>query len=229
MSRASLEWDGDVAVIRMQHEENRFHPEMLAAIDDALDEVEGREGPAAVVITGEGKFFSNGLDLDYLGSAPEGDPAKILVDVHRLFARLLGFPTATIAALNGHVFAAGAMLALACDQRVMREDRGFLCLPEVDLGIPFTPGMNALIAGRLSPATAHEAMLTGRRYGGHDAVDAGIVDAAVAEDAVVSEATARAAELAGKPRDAVAAIKGRLYEDALAALTSDDTGLPGVT
>jgi len=66
-----------------------------------------------------------------------------------------------IAALQGHTFAAGAMLALAHDQRVMRSDRGFFCFPEVDIGIPFTVGMNALITARLSARVAHEAMTTG--------------------------------------------------------------------
>src|SRR5262245_16662908 len=200
----------------MQDEENRFHPQMLAELNGDLDEVEGRDGPAAFVITGDGKFFSNGLDLDHMSSVPD-EAAGIVSDVQMLLARVLGFPTATVAALNGHVFAAGAMLALACDQRVMRADRGYFCLPEVDLGIPFTPGMNALITSNLSTATAREAMLTGRRYGGGEALEAGIVDAAVPEDEVVSAATVRAAEAADKPRHAVAAIKARLYEDALSS------------
>ena len=58
---------------------------------------------------------------------------------------MLIFPVPTIAALNGHAFAAGMMLALAHDYRVMRDDRGFLCLPEVDLHMPFAPGMNSII------------------------------------------------------------------------------------
>jgi Delta3-Delta2-enoyl-CoA isomerase len=57
------------------------------------------------------------------------------------------------------------MLALAYDLAVMRADRGYFCLPEVVLGMPFTPGMNALIRARLPIAAAHEAMTTGRRYG----------------------------------------------------------------
>jgi len=85
------------------------------------------------------------------------------------------------------------MLALAHDQRVMREDRGFLCLPEVDIRIPFTPGMAALIQARLPPHSAHEAMTTGRRYGGQDAQAAEIVDEVLSEDALVS----RAVELVG--------------------------------
>ena len=61
----------------------------------------------------------------------------------------------TVAALQGHTFAGGAMLALAHDQRVMRADRGYFCLPEVDINIPFTVGMSALIglACRSPPST----------------------------------------------------------------------------
>jgi enoyl-CoA hydratase/carnithine racemase len=69
--------------------------------------------------------------------------------VQALFARVLGVGVPSVAALQGHTFAAGAMLALAHDQRVMRADRGFFCLPEVDIKIPFTRGMAALIAARL--------------------------------------------------------------------------------
>ena len=63
--------------------------------------------------------------------------------VHELLARLLEIGVPTVAAIQGHAFAAGAMLALAHDERVMRADRGWSCLPEVDINIPFTPGMSA--------------------------------------------------------------------------------------
>src|SRR4051812_33691258 len=139
----------DVRVLHMTAGENRFNPAFLDAADAALDAVEAADGPATLVLTGEGKFFSNGLDLDWMGSAAPGGVEEVVARVHGLLGRLLAFPVGTVAAINGHVFAAGAMLALACDQRVMRADRGFFCLPEADIGIPFTPGMSALIAGRL--------------------------------------------------------------------------------
>ena len=221
--RANLSWEADVAVLRMRHDDNRFHPDLLDALDAALDAVEAREGPAALVITGEGKFFSNGLDLDYMGSAPEGGAIEVVDRVHGLLARVLGFPAGTVAALNGHTFAAGAMLAMACDVRVMREDRGFFCLPEVDISIPFTEGMNELLAARLDHPVRHEAMVTGRRYGGRDALAARIVESAVSEQQVLAEALERARALAGKRGATMGAIKARLYERPIAALRKPTT------
>jgi enoyl-CoA hydratase/carnithine racemase len=214
----SQEREGDVTVLRMTAGENRFNPAMLDALGGALDQVQAEDGPAAVVLTGEGKFFSNGLDLDWMASAPQGGAEELLRRVHALLARLLVFPTATVAAVNGHSFAAGAMMAATCDARVMRADRGFVCLPEVDIGLPFTPGMTALLRARLPAATAHEAMTTGRRYGGEQALAAGLVDEAVPEDRVLGAAIERAAALTAKPRGTLGAIKRNLYADALAAL-----------
>ena len=217
----SVERAGDVFVVRMQAEENRFNPPVLDGLESALSEVEASEGPAALVLTGEGKFFSNGLDLEWMGSAPEGGAQESLRRVHALYARLLAFPTYTVAAVNGHMFAGGAMLALACDDRVMRSDRGYFCLPEADIGLPFTGGMNGLVASRLDHVTAREAMLTGRRYNAEDALDRKIVDAIATEEQVVPDSIERAAPHVNKARPVLAAIKQRLYADALAALAVD--------
>jgi enoyl-CoA hydratase/carnithine racemase len=170
-----------------------------------------------------GKFFSNGLDLDWLGA--HGDRFDTYVNsVHELFARVLALPVVTVAALQGHTFAAGAMLSLAHDFRVMRADRGYWCLPEADLGIPFTRGMSALIQARLAPQTAHEAMVTARRYSGTDAAAAAIVDRAVAEDAVRPTAVELAGSLAGKAGPVLGTIKARMYAPVLETLR--DTNNP---
>ena len=215
-----LNRDGNVSVVTLDRGEHRFHPELLDALDAALDEVEAGEGPAAVVLTGAGRFFSNGLDLEWMGTAPEGGAQEVLERVHRLYARLLGWEVPTVGAINGHAFAGGAMLSLALDQRVMRADRGFWCLPEVALGLPFTPGMSALCAARLAPQAAHVAMTSGRRFGGTDALEHGIVDAVAPEDRVVADATARAAELAPTRGPVLAAIKRELHAVALERLAA---------
>ncbi len=217
---ADVERRGDVTILHLRDGENRFNPPMLDAIGLALGELEQSTDPGALVIVGEGKFFSNGLDLEWMGSAPPGGAEEVLAGVHALYARLLAFPTATVAAINGHAFAAGAMLALACDTRVMREDRGYVCLPEVDIGFAFTPGMTALIKARLSPAAAQRAMVTGARFAAPQALAAGIVDAAVPAEQVLDVAVDQVAALVGKPRATVAAIKRGLYAEELVALES---------
>jgi enoyl-CoA hydratase/carnithine racemase len=213
-----LERRDDVFVLTLDEGENRFHRRFLDDMNRALDEVERSDGPAALVTTGQGKFYSNGLDLDWLGGESATDGARFLDDVDRLFARVLTFPTATAAAINGHAFAAGLMLALAHDFRVMRADRGYACLPEIDLGVPLRPGMTATIQARLPQRIAHEAIVTGGRYGGADAEQRGIVDAAVPEADVLGRAIAMVAPLAGKDRATMAALKRGLYVHALEIL-----------
>jgi enoyl-CoA hydratase/carnithine racemase len=208
---------GAVFVLTLGDDENRFHPDRLSAINATLDEVEAADGPKAVVTTGQGKFYSNGLDLDFMAANPDAAEAN-LAEAHALLARVLAFPAPIVAAVQGHAFAAGAMLALAHDLIVMRADRGYFCLPEVDLGIPFTAGMNALIRSRLPIATAHEAMTTARRYGGEEARTAGIVAETAGEGEVVDAAVARAEALAAKAGAVFGAIKARLYAEVIAEL-----------
>lgn len=210
-----LERDGDVHVLRMVAGENRFNAAFVAALNQALDEVERTEGPAALVTSGEGKFYSNGLDLEWMGSIGPQELQRHMDKVHDTFIRMLTFPMITVAALNGHVFAAGAMLSLAHDYRVMRADRGFFCLPEVDIKIPFTQQMDALIRARLPRVVAHEAMCTARRYGGADAAARQIVDHAVAENDVLPKAIEIARDLAGKDRGTIVAIKRQMYAEVI--------------
>jgi enoyl-CoA hydratase/carnithine racemase len=215
--------DGDVFVLNLGADENRFHPDWLATVGGLLDEVAATEGPRALVTTASGKFFSNGLDLDWLGANP-GEVTSYVHRVHALFARVLAFPAPTVAALQGHTFAAGAMLALAHDWRFMRADRGFFCLPEADINIPFTVGMTALIQAKLTPAAATDAMITARRYGGGDALAAGLVTGAADEDALLATAIEHARLLAAKNGQTLGTIKQRMYAAELEALldTSSD-------
>jgi len=213
----TLDRHDTVFVLDLGDTENRFHPDWLVAVEAALDEVEGADGPRALVTAATGKFFSNGLDLEWLSAHPD-QHEEYVVSVHALLARMLALPVFTVAALQGHTFAAGAMLSLAHDLRVMRADRGFWCLPEADIGIPFTRGMSALIQARLTPQTAHEAMTTAHRYGGSDALAACIVDRAVDEEAVRCTAVEIAAAHAGKAGTTLGTIKTRMYAPVLGLL-----------
>lgn len=212
-----LDRQDSVFILDFGDTENRFHPDWIASVNTALDEVEKASGPRALVTTATGKFYSNGLDLEWMSSHRD-QRRDCMASVHELLARLLTLPIITVTAIQGHAFGAGAMLTLAHDFRVMRADRGFWCLPEADLQMSFSPGMAALIQSRLAPQSAHQAMLTSRRYGGTDAAAAGIVDEAVAEDALRDTAISIASAQAARADGSVGAIKARMYAPALQTL-----------
>ena len=217
---ADLERIDDVFVLTLGDDENRFNADSVASINACLDEVEAADGPRAMVTTGEGKFYSNGLDLDWMGSGAIDDPSAFVGDVLRLHGRVLVFPVPTVAAVNGHAFAGGAMLALAHDRMVVRQDRGFWCVNEVLLGMQFAPGMMELLKARLPQPTRHRALTSAERFGGDAAVAAGIATTAVPESEVVSAAVAMAAHLAPTAGETAAGIKRALYPEAVASLSS---------
>jgi enoyl-CoA hydratase/carnithine racemase len=206
-------------VVHLEREQNLFDEAFLTAFHRALDEIEAEQSGAPVVTVGSGKFFSNGFDLEHLGGL-DGSGAIEFVDRScALLARVLTFPAPTVAAVNGHAFGIGAMLALAHDQRVMREDRGWFCLPEVDLGLPFRPFMQALVTARLAPPVAQEAMLTGRRYDAVAALAAGIVDATAPDGELIDQSIERTAAWAGKQPAVLGALKAQLHAAIVAHVT----------
>ena len=133
-------------------------------------------------------------------------------------ARLLVFPLPTVAAMNGHAFGIGALLALAHDQRVQNRDRGWFCLPEIDLRMRFNRFQLALVMGKLSRPTAHEAVLSGRRYDGTTSLESGIVDAVSGPDELVEVATGISAARTGKDRAITSTLKGDMYAGILSTL-----------
>lgn len=211
----SVDYQGDVALLMLGEDENRLTPDMLETVDRLLTGIEKSAG--ALVTIGSGKFFSNGLDLDWLASHPDrfDDYVRLASD---LFARVLTFSLPTIAAVNGHAFGAGAIFALAHDYRIMRVDRGYYCFPEIDVSMGFTPGMAALIQAKSTPRTALTAMTTGHRFTGPEAVHAGLIDGTATAADLVPAAVACVAPLVGKDRATMSKIKTTMYTAVSAAL-----------
>lgn len=212
----NLERIGDVVLLDTGVGEKRFNPASLAALDAAIDEVVAvRDGgdQVALVVTGSDKFFSNGIDLDWmLGEQAQSSPDTVpnfLGSMLGLWARVLSLPIPTVAALNGHAFAGGAMWALAFDHVLMRADRGYWCVNEVLLQMPLAPGMLAILDAKLPAPTQRKAILTAHRFDGAAAVAAGIADEAL-DDA---ELRPRAIELAQSLVPTANPILGRLKED----------------
>lgn len=212
----STERIDDVLVVHLGEGANHATEGLLAGLEGALDQVDADDGLVGLVTAGDGKAYSQGYDLELFGTLG-GTELQAFVDRSVvLLARFLTAPVPTVAALNGHAFGWGAMLALAHDQRVQRADRGWLCLPEVDLGLQFHPMQLALIQAKLSAAAAAESILAGRRWDADAALTAGVVDASAAEDELLRAAVDLALARSGKGRAIVAALKADLYAGTLA-------------
>lgn len=215
----SLERSDDVFLLDLGDGDNRFDAGSIIGINAALDEVEGADGPAALVTTASGKIWSNGLDLDYMATLDDVMP--FVADVQRIMARILELPVPTIAAIQGHAFAGGAMLALSHDVRVMRSDRGYLCLPEIDLGMPFGTGFAALIGAKLPQPALHRMTVLGERIPATTAHELGVVDRAVELDDVLPRSLDIAGSLAPKAKPIMATIRADFYGQAISALRGD--------
>ncbi|KAJ1950282.1 hypothetical protein FBU59_000755, partial [Linderina macrospora] len=182
--------------------DNRVTVDLIRDINQCLDRIETELSAdpesklgGSVVVTGHGKFFSNGFNTDQLD-----DPS---LDIRSMFQKLLArfmlFRTPVIGALNGHTFAAGCMLSLAFDYRVMRRDRGFICLNEVDIRRPMLPGMAAVIKEKITGLNAlRDSVLGGKRFSAEEAKEAGFVDEVVDADKVVEAALDMAEKYAPK-------------------------------
>jgi len=140
----------------------------------ALDIIEFSYPPGVVISTsGIGKFFSNGLDLEH-ATTFKGFWAD---SFFALFKRLLTYPMPTIALVNGHAFAGGIMLAMVHDYRIFNPARGFLCLNELDLGVPLKPAMSSIFRQKITaPHVYRSLVLEAKRFGGKEALEAGLVD-----------------------------------------------------
>ena len=203
-------------------EEGKFNPEFVTDMNKALDDIEASDGTGAqgLIITGQGKVFSQGLDLEYLGALSFEDIGDFVNQCLAILGRLLTFPMPVCSAVNGHAFGMGAFLVFACECRVMRADRGYMCLPEVDLGMTLAPAMNAMVKARLSGALLRDVVLGGKRLGGTEAMEKGVVDVAVAEAELISAAQSQLSGFMGKDRKTFSKLKADLNQEILAHIVS---------
>jgi len=213
-----LDRQGDVFTLTMNAGENRWNTTFVRALAEALDEVESSSGPAALVtLSANEKFFSNGLDLDWVAAPadhPHGGDRQVFGDEFmKLMGRIITFPMPTIAAINGHAFGAGFMCALCHDVRFMRADRGFVCANEMQLGLRIPDPELALFRHKLPMNVFFETVQLARRWTGTAALDAGIVQHVSDIDTLAEAAMAKAAELAplAANRDIYGGQKERLF------------------
>jgi Delta3-Delta2-enoyl-CoA isomerase len=215
MPTMELTKEGAVYVLTLTNgaNANTLSEDVVGEYHDILDELEASTENSALILTSKDpKFWCNGINLDWLLKQPQDYFPKFVELLDELFLRFSLLPMPTVGCLTGHVYAGGAILATTLDFRLMREDRGFFCFPEVDIKILFSPVMYEIL--RLLPDhyALNELVLTGKRVVGKEALTMKIVSAVYPEETLYDKAMEMAMLLAKKDRMTYAHIKRGLRQ-----------------
>ena len=168
----------------------------------------------AVVVTGQGKIFSAGVDLIRLSSGGAEYVRKFLPALHRAFNAIFFFPKPVVAAVNGHAIAGGCVLACCAERRIMARSNGRIGVTELLVGVPF-PAV-AFETMRFAVPARHlpELLFTGATYEADAALQRGLVDAVVPSDELMRSAISAAEQLAALSPAAFAQTKAQLRAEA---------------
>jgi enoyl-CoA hydratase len=216
-----IEKRGEVALFRMERgKANAFDLEFCEAITRQLEEL-SQSSLRAVVITGQGRIFSAGVDLPRILEGGSAYLRSFLPALKKAFETLFCFPKPVVAAINGHAIAGGCVLACAADHRLMASQSGRIGIPELLVGVPF-PTLALEIMRLVAAPTHFRAMVyRGATFSPEEAQERGLVDATEEPERLLDEAVVVAEALAAVPPEVFAITKRQICDPAMKRVRED--------
>jgi len=226
---AVIEWrkENCVAVITMCNGANKQNLEFQKQLNQCFDEILEDKNIYSIVLTSsDEKNFSQGIDIEWMGSKMQEKDFEsmksFMYGMNTIFKRILLMPIPVIAAINGHAFGNGAILACACDFRFMKKDRGFFCFPEVDVSIPFLPGMISFVRKSIPEPKFNEMILSGKRMTAQELVSSGVIMKACDDQETLMADAMRFAGTFMKKRGIFGELKKRLHKEIVHTIDTQD-------
>jgi enoyl-CoA hydratase len=187
---------GVVAVLQMTHgKANALDVELCEAIVARFAALQASP-VRAVVVTGQGRIFSAGVDLLRLGQEGEPYVRRFLPVLHRLYETIFFFPQPVVAAVNGHAIAGGCVLACCADRKLAADEGGRIGVTELLVGVPFPPMAFEVMRFATAPQSFQDVILSGSTYAPDVALQRGLVDEVVEGAALLDRAMDAAETLA---------------------------------
>jgi len=227
MDLVKWEKNESVAVLYMNHGENRNNLNFADQFLKCMGEILADESNHAILLTStDTKNFCQGVDVQWLMERKQANDddsiRKFMYRMNDVFKSLLLCPMPVIAAINGHAFGNGAMLACACDFRFMRADKGFFCFPEVDINIPFLPGMIAWVKKAIPYYKFMELKLTGKRATAPELEKEHIIVKSCTDQDDLMKQSLEFAKTFHKKRGIFGEMKKRLNKDVIDIMDTED-------
>jgi enoyl-CoA hydratase/carnithine racemase len=212
---------GDVAIVKLVHgKANALDIELCEAIAAQFESL--CKAPAkAVVLTGQGRMFSAGVDLLRLGAGGAAYVRRFLPALHSLYDAVFFCPKPVVAAVNGHAIAGGCVLACCADRRIAARDAGRIGVTELLVGVPFPALAFEVMRFATPPAFFAETILSGATYPPEVAQARRMVDELAEPAELLERAIAAAQTLAALSPAAFAATKQQLRQGARDRLAAD--------
>jgi enoyl-CoA hydratase len=216
---------GEVAVITLHHgKANALDVAFCEALTLRFEKLRDSSS-RAVVIAGQGRIFSAGVDLPQLLGGGESYIRVFLPALDRLYDTVFNFPKPVVAAVNGHAIAGGCILACCADHRLMANDGGRMGVTEILVGVPFPPMAFEVMRATTSVRLLPEAMLTGATYSPEQAKERGWIHEIVEHPELIDRAVDKATALARTSPEAFAMTKRQLRQIAVENLRRDGAAL----
>jgi len=184
-----------IAVLTMQHGKvNALDVEFCNAMADQFIGLR-KSDAKAVVLAGQGRIFSAGVDLKRLSEGGAAYVRQFLPTLHRLYEAVFFHPKPLVAAVNGHAIAGGCVLACCADRRIMAKDVGRIGVTEILVGVPFPALAFEIVRSAVPPRYLPEFTLSGATYVSDEALRRGWVDELAEPEDLMKDAMAVAREL----------------------------------
>ena len=204
----TLENHHDVAVLRIDH--GKGNTLDTDSCRELVLRVEDAEQARAVVLTGTGGIFSAGVDLKRLDEGGAPYVSEFLPLLSDALLAVFGCPRPVVAALNGHAVAGGAVLAAACDHRVLGP--GTIGVTELLVGVPFPLAALEILRCAYGTAPLPSLTFSGQVFGGEDALSRGLADELAAPEEVLERALGVATRLGDLPAEPFAHTKAQIRQ-----------------
>ena len=226
MSFVHVSKDDKIATVTLSRGKvNALNEPAIEQINSHFTDLENDNTVKAIILTGQGNFFSFGFDIPEFLSYSKDSFIRCLSKFTDLYTRIFLFPKPIVAALNGHTMAGGCMLAIACDYRIMVSGKARIALNEIGFGASVLAGSVEMLKYCTGQKNAQSILCSGAMYSAEEARQFGLVDQISSQENLTEDAGKVAQDLAGKDSTAFRSIKNLLRRPVAEEMAKKEEGV----